>query len=378
MRHNIINTNSIEKLIEAIDDNILNNFTPTLAFIYSSVHYDIPTLVQKLKKYKFFVVGASTVGEIYADSYNGTEVKDKTITCMLVELDKSAFALKVKDVNKKDNYYKLGTKMAKWSRKKFSNPAILTITSGLYFDNDTYLKGLQTKVNYLFGAAAGDDNVFQNTYAFSQEKITLSGALVLAIDRDKIDIVSSRGFGWSGIGTQRVVTKSIKNIVYTIDDKPAVNFYKEYLNITQDDMPGMGVDYPLEVQLANGQIVYRAAVHINQEDGSLVFSGHVEEDSKVRISAPIGEQIIEHVEESILKSLTGKEDFKSDLTLIFPCAAHKNLLGSYGKKEIEAVYNATQNAPLIGFYAYGEIASSQQNNAFHNETFVTVQLREKK
>jgi len=376
MRYNIINTNSIKRLIEEIDNNILNNFTPTLAFIYSSVHYDIPALANKLQKYSFLIVGSSTVGEIYADN-NITEVKDQTITCMLVELDKLAFALKIKDVNKHEDYYKLGSKMVKWSRKQFSNPAILTITSGLYFDNDTYLKGLQTEVDYLFGAAAGDDNIFKNTYAFSQEKITLSGALVLAIDRDKIEIISSRGFGWSGIGTQRVVTKSIKNIVYTIDDKPAVNFYKEYLNITQDDMPGMGVDYPLEVQLVNGQVVYRAAVYINQEDGSLIFSGHVEENSKVRISAPIGEQVIEHVKESVLKSLKGKEKFKADLILVFPCAAHKNLLGSYGKKEIEAVYNASQNAPLIGFYAYGEIASSKESNAFHNETFVTVQLREK-
>jgi len=376
MRHNIINTNSIEKLIEDIDNNILNNFTPTLAFIYSSVYYNIPILAKKLQKYNFFIVGASTVGEIYADN-NITEVKDETITCMLVELDKSAFALKVKNLNKSEDYYKLGVKMATWSRKQFSNPAILTITSGLYFDNDTYLKGLQTRVDYLFGAAAGDDNLFKNTYTFSQKKTTLSGALVLAIDRDKIDIVSSRGFGWSGIGTQRVVTKSIKNIVYTIDDKPAVTFYKEYLNITQDDMPGMGVDYPLEVQHLNGQVVYRAAVYINQKDGSLIFSGHVEENSKVRISAPIGEQVIEHVEKSVLNSLSEKENFKADITLVFPCAAHKNLLGSYGKKEIEAVYSASKNAPLIGFYAYGEIASSKESNAFHNETFVTVQLREK-
>jgi len=376
MRHNIINTNSIDALIKSIDSNIQNNFTPTLAFIYVSVHYSIPLLVKKLKKYSFFIVGASTVGEIYADAKK-IEVKNRTITCMLVELDQSAFALKIKDVNKYNNYYKLGTKLAKWSQKQFTNSALLTITSGLHFDNDTYLKGLQTKVEYLFGAASGDDNMFENTYAFSGKKVTLSGALVLAIDRDKIDIVSSRGFGWSGIGTQRVVTKSTKNIVYMIDDKPAVNFYQEYLNITQKDMPSMGVDYPLEVQLANGQIVYRAAIYINQNDGSLVFAGHVEENSKVRISAPIGEQIIDHVEESIIKSLSEKENFKADLTLVFPCAAHKNLLGSYGKKEIEAVYNATKNAPLIGFYAYGEIASSKQCNAFHNETFVTVQLREK-
>ena len=376
MRHKIISAKSIKKLIEEIDNTIVNNFTPTLAFVYSSVHYNITTLSKKLKKYDFLIVGSSTVGEIYANN-NVTEVKNETIACMLVDLDKSAFSLKVKDLNKDEDYYKLGTKMAQWSKKQFANPAILTLTSGLHFDNDTYLKGLQTEVDNLFGAVAGDDNLFKDTYVFSQNKMTTFGALVLAIDRDKIDILSSRGFGWSGIGTQRIVTKSIKNIVYTIDDKPAINFYKEYLNITQDDMPSMGANYPLEVQLTNGQVLYRAAVYINQDEGSLIFSGHVEEGAKVRISAPIGEQIIDHVEESVSMTLKEKKDFKVDLTLIFPCAAHKNLLGSYGKREVEAVHNASQQTPLIGFYAYGEIASSKESNAFHNETFVTVLLREK-
>ena len=174
----------------------------------------------------------------------------------------------------------------------------------------------------------------------------------------------------------RIVTKSNLNIVYTIDDKPAVEFYKDYLNISSSDMPSIGVDYPMEVVLRNGQTVYRAALHIN-EDGSLLFAGHVEEHAKVRISAPIGREIINDVGKGIENSLAKVEGFQADFTLVFPCSSHKNVLGSYAIKEIEAVYSRTNQAPLVGFYAYGEIASSRCSNAFHNETFVTVQLREK-
>jgi len=375
MRHHLINVNSVDNLIEEIDNSIKNNFKPTLVFIFISVKYDIKYLVKKLKKYKFMVVGSTTVGEIYADSRHGVQTKDKTITCMLTDLDKSAFKIKLKEMEG-DSFFEFGKEVSIWVKKSFDNSGLLTITSGLYFNNESYLNGLQENIKSFFGAVAGDDRVFKATFVFSNKKIISNGILALAIDQDKIDIVIARAFGWSGIGTQRVVTKSSENMVYTIDDKLAVEFYKDYLNITSEDMPDMGVDYPMEVVLKNGQVVYRAVIMIN-EDGSLFFAGHVPEGAKVRISAPIGELVIEEVSESINRCLEENKKYKADLTLIFPCAAHKALLGSFAINEIKAVHTATKKSPLIGFYAYGEIASSVGDNAFHNETFVTVQLREK-
>ncbi|CAA6798911.1 MAG: Unknown protein [uncultured Sulfurovum sp.] len=375
MQHKLINSTDVDVLIEEIDKSITKSFTPTLAFIYLSVKYDITYLVRMLDKYDFVIVGSTTSGEVYADDILGVNVRDKTITCMLLDLDKTSFYLKLKEKNK-SSHRELGMRMAKWSQKKVNSPTVLTLTSGVEFNNESYIQGLQTKIRHLFGASAGDDQLFQRTHVFSGEKIISNGALVLVFDNAKVDIVSTRSFGWSGIGTQRIVTKSNQNIVYTIDDKPAVEFYKDYLNISSSDMPGIGVNYPMEVVLQNGQTIYRAALHIN-EDGSLLFAGHVEEHAKVRISAPIGEEIINYVGKGIEDSLAKVENFKADFTLIFPCTAHKNLLGSYAINEIEAVYAKTKEAPLIGFYAYGEIASSRDSNAFHNQTFVTVQLREK-
>ncbi len=379
MNHKLICATSIDSLIKEIDQSIEHSFLPTLAFIFLSIEYDLELLRKRLSRYSFIVVGSTTYGEIYANSSVGVHIENQTITCMLLELNRSAFALKIRE-KKELTPYDFGVKMAKWSKKRFNSPALLTITAGLCFDNERYIEGLQHKVSHIFGAVAGDDKRFEETFIFSKKKIVSFGALVLAFDTEKIEVITSRCFGWSGIGTQRVVTKSQENLVSTIDDKPAVEFYKDYLNISSSDMPDMGVDYPLEVLLQNGQKVYRAALQIN-EDGSLIFTGDVPEGAKVRISAPIGMEIINYAKKSIDESLASREDFKADFSLVFPCASHKNLLGSYAIEEIEAIYHQTQKAPLVGFYAYGEIASSMEysrDNAFHNETFVTVQLREKR
>jgi len=376
MKHKLISTHSIDSLINEIDINIKKNFYPTLVFIYLSVAYDLELLLKKLKKYKFIVIGSTTVGEIYADAQKGVVTTNKSIVCILTNLNQSAFKIKVKSLND-DTHMKFGKNIGKWVSKSFSNSALLTLTSGLMFNNESYINGIQKKIKFFFGAVAGDDRIFNKTYIFSNKKIISNGVLALAIDLDKVELITSRGFGWSGIGTQRVVTKSDENLVYTIDDKSAVAFYNDYLNIKPSEVLTRGGDYPMEVLLENGQIVYRAPLSFN-EDGSLLFAGHVPKGAKVRISAPIGELVVDKVKESIEKSLIKKESYTADLVLVFPCASRKELLGSFGVNEIKAVHEITKQSPLIGFYAYGEISSSSQSNAFHNQTFVTAQLREKR
>ncbi len=43
--------------------------------------------------------------------------------------------------------------------------------------------------------------------------------------------------------------------------------------------------------MKNGLVVYRAVLGVDEKEKSLIFAGHVEEKSKVRISAPQGEKI---------------------------------------------------------------------------------------
>jgi len=197
----------------------------------------------------------------------------------------------------------------------------------------------------------------------------------LAIDMDKIDIRGARAFGWVGIGKERIVTKSHQNIVYEVDGKPAIDFYREYLAIAQNEpIPYIGIEYPLEVTMKDGLVVYRAVLGVDEAKKALIFAGHVEEKSKIRISAPQGEKIIDYVE----KSLKEIEDpkFRPDIALIFPCCSRKQVLGNLAIKEIELAYKNIK-APIIGFYAYGEIGAYPGGYAFHNETFVTALLSEK-
>jgi hypothetical protein len=294
---------------------------------------------------------------------------------MLIDTNASALAMTVVEVE--EDSYVVGEHIGLWAKSHFDNVAIITLTSGLTFDNDAYTQGIVSKgVEYAFGGAAGDNFALKETFVFSNKIVSNHGVLALAIDKNKIDVLGARAFGWGGIGKERIVTKSMKNVVYEIDGVPAINFYKRYLDITADDMPQMGLEYPLEVTRRNGQVIYRAVLAIDEENGALIFAGHVEEKARVRISAPKGKSIIQDVEKSTSAVLSENPMFTPELALVFPCCSRKQILGHLTHLEIEAVVKSA-NIPLVGFFAYGEIGAFPGGYGFHNETFVTVFLEEK-
>jgi hypothetical protein len=370
-----IHATSIKKLIRKIDENLENGALPTLSFIYASPLFNIKKLTNKLSKYDFMIMGATTAGELYANQVEGVHEFEGEIVCMLIDINPDALALTVVEV--KEDAYIIGEHIGLWAKSHFSDASIITLTSGLTFDNDAYTQGIVSKgVEYVFGGAAGDNFKLKETLVFSNNMVSNQGVLALAIDKTKIDVVGSRAFGWGGIGKERIVTKSVKNVVYEIDGMPAINFYQRYLNIDTKDIPQRGLEYPLEVRRRNGQVVYRAVLAINEEQGSLIFAGHVEEKARVRISAAKGKSIIKNVEKSNQEILSKNPNFKPQLALLFPCCSRKQVLGHFAYLEVEAVIKSA-NVPLVGFFAYGEIGAFPGSYGFHNETFVTVFLEEK-
>ncbi len=210
MKTKIISVYSIKDLIKEIDNVVENNFKPSLAFIYTSVTYDVRKLEAELNKYKFLVFGATTVGEVFANEEFGVNEIEESIACMLIDINPKAIALKLLSVDG-DNYYNVGKQIGEWSKSQFKDSSIITATSGLTFDNDAYTQGiLSTGILYAFGGAAGDDLILKDTFVFTNQNFTNHGVIALSIDNSKINIVGARAFGWVGIGKDKIVQKQKK------------------------------------------------------------------------------------------------------------------------------------------------------------------------
>ncbi len=188
--------------------------------------------------------------------------------------------------------------------------------------------------------------------------------------------------GWKPIGTTKTITKSKGNIVYTIDDKPALDMIIKYLGVDYNFDSGkeivtqIGAYYPLQLERENVAPVIRTAMLANREDRSLICAGNVPQGSKVKFSLPPDFDAIETVIEEC-NELKDEHQQEADALIMFSCISRHLSFGILMSEEISQVHNVW-NAPMVGFFTYGEFGKSKTGkHEFHNNTCCLVALKEK-
>ncbi len=94
------------------------------------------------------------------------------------------------------------------------------------------------------GGTAGDNGEFRNTWQFFGGDV-LSDAIVAVGFSGDFSIGTGVSSGWSPIGIAKKVTKACGNIVYELNGQPALEVYERFLGKHADQLPSVGVEYPL-------------------------------------------------------------------------------------------------------------------------------------
>jgi hypothetical protein len=368
---------SMKDIDTQINEARANGLTPTLGIAFASVNFGIAPLSEALGKYDDIAfLGASTDGEIIANG-EGQVVYEGTAALSLIDCDKDAFRLQFFQGNGKKSF-DVGQEVGNWGVKQFVRPGFIVASGGLHADGEEILKGIISVAGPetpVFGGLAGDDKAFKTTFAFTNGQYTADGVVALVLDTDRIELDGIAISGWSGIGAEKRVTKAEGNVVYTIDNEPALEVYKKYLSITDKDLPQIGVEYPLMLIREDGSSILRAVMDIDRNTGALVFAGTVPQGSRVRFSTSSGVDVIEQVKRDI--DTYSKKFPQADHLILFSCMARHLALGPMVDEEILAAYEKW-NVPLIGFFTYGEIGKSLTGKCdFFNETFTLATLKEK-
>jgi hypothetical protein len=207
--------------------------------------------------------------------------------------------------------------------------------------------------------------------------------IALIIDEDKIDIKGIATCGWKPIGITKTITKSTGNVVYTIDGQPALDLVIKYLGLTMDQestasstVVNLGAYYPLQLERENAPPVMRTAMLGNVEDRSLICAGNVPQGAKVRFSLPPDFDVIDTVVAECTE-LKNENQNEADAVIMFSCISRYLSFGVMTSEEIERVQNVW-NAPMVGFFSYGEFGKSKNGkHEFHNNTCCVVVLKEK-
>jgi hypothetical protein len=379
MRAKSINGSSTKEINTALAASMEDGFKPTLAIVFLSVKQDRDAICKIMDDEGIAIYGATTNGE-----FTEKGITEESIAIMLLDINPDYFTILIEEYPEKD-YRTITQSMAHKALEEFSHPAFLIAGSEMETDAEELLHGFEDiigkQVN-VFGGMAGDDYSFTKQFVFTNGKESERGIVALVLDEDKLIIKGKATCGWKPMGTEKIVTKSEGNRVYSIEGISPLEMTKKYSgleNLTEDNKRieiEIAVAFPLQLQRDQGDPVMRPGLKVDWEDGSFICSGSVPQGSKIKFSLPPDFDVIEKVVQGC-KELKESDMPEADALIMYSCAGRLISLGPMMGEELEGV-RKVWDVPMAGMFSNAELARATGGNLeMHNLTTCCVVLKEK-
>lgn len=330
--------------------------------------------------------GCSSSHEIF-----GKSILEDSISVAVVKFNNTKIKIKNMPIESIELSYQTGLALGRGMSTDIHMKAAIVLADGLNVDASTLLKGLKenlpSHVN-LSGGLASDGDAFINTWVLVDKKVENKFVSVLCFYGENNQVLSEFEGGWEFFGLERRVTKSKGNILYELNNLPALDLYKKYLGIYADELPESGVYFPLQICKETKEVgVIRAVIGVDEHEKSLIFAGDIPEGSYAKMMRSNVDLLIEGAAEAAssiannLKKSQKKDTNTNDNSLVvtISCEGRKRLLGQNCEEELEAVLSELPlNTLQIGFYSYGEFSPSKEFNSceFHNQTMTLTYISE--
>ena len=260
MQAKSIKGSSLEEIKTALQQSMADGFKPTLAIVFISIKQDRKEVCEILDHEGIDILGATSSDEFI----NGYESEGE-IALMLLNINKTDYCILFEDIGER-TLFDAAKNMTTTALQKFNTPAFIMCSTllsanGNMLNGETLVRSIENiagpQIN-MFGGMAGDDISFTGTYVFTNNQSTDYGMVALVLDEDKISLHGMAISGWKPMGVSRTITKSEDNLIYTIDDQPALEFYLRFLGkdiSSADDQVqfynSMGVHYPFQIEREN-------------------------------------------------------------------------------------------------------------------------------
>lgn len=337
-----------------------------------------PTLIDEIRTMypDGEIVMGSSAGEII-----GANVFDNSIVLTAMEFEKSRFVVVRENIleYKKDAFVtgkKLSEKLLKEDLKH-----VFIVSEGSFVNGSALLEGLASvHKDVLFtGGLCGDDARFEKTLV-GHNSIPKEGEIVaIGFYGSQLEITSAQFGGWTSFGPERIVTKSEHNVLYQLDEQPALDLYKKYLGEKASQLPQSALLYPLSVKTeGKKEAIVRTILSINEDNNTMILAGDVPEGAIVQLMMAN----IDNIAEGAYKAAEiGMKNRKNDpeIAILVSCIGRKLVMDQRVEEEVEEVVEVVgKKAMITGFYSYGELAPFSANTKceLHNQTMTLTLISE--
>ncbi len=322
------------------------------------------------------LVFGSTSGEIL-----GAEVLDNTVTVTAIEFAKTSYHIVNKNFMDYKNIEALGSAISKEFDKEGLRHVFI-VSDGSFVNGSGLIEGLESDADFtssITGGLCGDGARFEKTLASHNENPKQGEVVAIGFYGPTLEVSYANYGGWTPFGPERTITRSVGNVLYEIDGKPALDLYKTYLGEKAAELPQAALLYPLRVQQSeDSEALVRTILNIDEEENSMILAGDVPMDAKVQLMMSTMDDIANGACNAAKQAMAGR-DKSPELALLVSCVGRKLVLAGRVEEEVEEVVDIVgQQAKVTGFYSYGEMAPFTGSNAcqLHNQTMTLTLMSE--
>ncbi|UFH53014.1 FIST signal transduction protein [Spirosoma sp. KNUC1025] len=318
----------------------------------------------------------STSGEILAD-----KVYDDTLVVTAIDLENTTVRTVQIDIADHKESYQAGEQVAK-ALNDNDLSAVILISDGGVVNGSDLIGACNQSLNQpvpVIGGLAGDADRFERTVVGLNQDPATGKVVGIGLYGSALKIGHGSMGGWDVFGPEREVTNSSYNELYQIDDRMALDLYKDYLGKYADGLPGTALLFPLSIRISpDSQPLVRTILSINETTKSMRFAGDIPQGARVRFMRANLDRLVEASATAAQTSLQqlGKTP---ELALLISCVGRKLVLGQRTEEEIEVARDIFGSQPVMtGFYSYGEIAPAgpATPGELHNQTMTITILSE--
>jgi hypothetical protein len=257
---------------------------------------------------------------------------------------------------------------------------LLLLTDGSLADQEEILAGAYSVVGAsvpLIGGTCGPDPALGHGYQLHGQQVT-TGSVVGAVIGSDAPFGIGLGHGCRKVGRPMIVTRSVRGEIYTLDDQPAMSAYLGRLAAPAEVYRNKEVfdEYtrsrPIGIRRRNGEEV-RHVGFVGGPDGRLRSSGEVPEGGLIWVMEGDRQSTVDAAVEACQAALDDLRGYRPLGFIAFDCISRSRMLGDEGtRQEVERMVKVADDAPLAGFYTWGEIARTRGITGYHNQTLAVL------
>lgn len=283
-----------------------------------------------------------TAGRKYGRRISETEhVKGVEIFCAGLNIDVSRFVEGVTEEN--------------------SSIPFFGALAGIFFDRHTNLGEISSSV-------FSEDSLVKNFIIGS--KIHDTGVVMVVFCGEDLHIKADYLLGWKPLGKELEVTEAVtRTCISKIDNMPATEIYKRYLNVFPDDNFLENIcEFPVVVE-RNGCLMARVPPSYSH-DGKIYFKADINVGEKLRLSYANPYELLRETQEASDRMW----EFHPQAIYLCICGYRTLFLKEDAPQEVE--YYRRLQANLVINSGLGEIYRHNDKGGVLNTAFVAVGIRE--